>query len=144
MFETLIQYPRVLARHREGPAADERQRFLIHQAKEGAARGTLLRTARELLVIAKKINITSGKLIDKHDIEEAAVKWARQQQPSPSGQNREGSVPMRSCPAAQSTPAGLDRVLRAICPIGTVPFAAVRQSDARSLGDAKVQALSRP
>jgi integrase/recombinase XerD len=80
MFETLFQYPRVLARHREGPAADERQRFLIHQAKEGAARGTLLRTARELLVIAKKINITSGKLIDKHDIEEAAVEWARQQQ----------------------------------------------------------------
>jgi hypothetical protein len=45
------------------------------------------------------------------------------------------------CPAAQSTPAGLDRVLRAICPIGTAPFAAARQSAARGLGDAKVQAL---
>jgi len=27
MFESLFQYPTVLARHREGPAANERQRF---------------------------------------------------------------------------------------------------------------------
>ena len=27
MFESLFQYPTVLARHLEGPAADERQRF---------------------------------------------------------------------------------------------------------------------
>jgi integrase/recombinase XerD len=80
MFETLFQRPSALARHREGPATDQRQRFLIHQANEGAARGTLLRTARELLVVAKNINVTTGKAIDKRDIEVAAVKWARQQQ----------------------------------------------------------------
>lgn len=40
MFESLFQYPTVVARHREGPAADERQRFLLHRANEGAARGT--------------------------------------------------------------------------------------------------------
>jgi hypothetical protein len=44
-------------------------------------------------------------------------------------------------PATQSTPAGLDRVLRAIRPIVAVPHTATRQSDARSLGDAQVQAL---
>jgi hypothetical protein len=48
MFESLFQYPTVLARHRDGPAADERRRFLLHRAKEGAARDTLLRIARGL------------------------------------------------------------------------------------------------
>jgi RNA-directed DNA polymerase len=44
-------------------------------------------------------------------------------------------------PAAQSTPAGLDRVLRALRLIGAVPLAPAHQSDAGGLGDAKVQAL---
>jgi len=80
MFESLFKYPTVLARHVEGPAADERQRFLLHRANEGAARGTLLRIARELLVIAKNINVTTGKAIGRHDLEVAAAKWARHQQ----------------------------------------------------------------
>ena len=80
MFETLFRYPSVLNRHRNGPAADERQRYLIHQSNQGVARGTLLRNARELLVVAKNINVTTGQAIDPHDIEVAADKWARQQQ----------------------------------------------------------------
>jgi integrase/recombinase XerD len=43
MFESLFKYPKVLAHHVEGPAADERQRFLKHRAHRGAARNTLLR-----------------------------------------------------------------------------------------------------
>jgi len=39
-------------------------------------------------------------------------------------------------PAAQSTPAGLDRVLRALRLIGAVPLAQAHQSDAGGLGDA--------
>lgn len=80
MFESLFQYPTVLARHRNGPAADERRRFLLHRAKEGAARGTLLRIARELLVIAKHINVTTCKAIGRHDLEIAATQWAHHQQ----------------------------------------------------------------
>ena len=48
MFETLFKYPRVLARHREGPVADARERFLTHCAEQGLARESLLRTAREV------------------------------------------------------------------------------------------------
>ena len=80
MFESLFQYPTVVARHSEGPAADERQRFLLHRAKQGAAHGTLLQIARELLTIAKHINVTSGKAMGKNDLEVAADKWARYQQ----------------------------------------------------------------
>ena len=41
MFETLFKYPRVLARHREGPVADARERFLNHCAEQGLARAGL-------------------------------------------------------------------------------------------------------
>lgn len=80
MFESFFQYPTVVARHCEGPAADERQRFLLHRAKQGAAHGTLLQIARELLIIAKHINVTSSKAMGKNDLEVAADKWARYQQ----------------------------------------------------------------
>ncbi len=80
MFQTLFKYPRVLAHHLEGPAANERQRFLIHRAKEGATRGTLLGIARELLVIAKHIDVATEKAISIDDLEAAASRWVRHQQ----------------------------------------------------------------
>jgi integrase/recombinase XerD len=80
MFQTLFKYPRVLSHHLEGPAADERQRFLIHRAKEGVARGTLLGIARELLVIAKHIDVATEKAISIYDLEAAASRWVRHQQ----------------------------------------------------------------
>jgi integrase/recombinase XerD len=80
MFETLFKYPRVLHRHREGPAAAARERFLIHRAKEGAARNTLLRTANELLVIAKYIDVTTSTAVCTHDLEVIAGRWVCHQQ----------------------------------------------------------------
>jgi len=60
MFEDLFTYPKVLARHRAGPSADARERFLAHCAGCGAARGTLLRFANELMVVAERIDVNSG------------------------------------------------------------------------------------
>ena len=48
MFETLFQYPAVVARHRSGPFAEARERFLNFCASQGFARATLLVYAREL------------------------------------------------------------------------------------------------
>ena len=36
MFNTLFHYPRVLARHRQGPSAQARERYLTHCADQGA------------------------------------------------------------------------------------------------------------
>jgi integrase/recombinase XerD len=80
LFEMLFKYPRVLQRHREGPAADAREQFLIHRANEGAARNTLLHIADELLIVAKYIDVTTGKAVCIHDLEIAAGRWARRQQ----------------------------------------------------------------
>lgn len=79
MFERLFEYPRVLVRHREGPLAEARERFLVHCANEGMAPGTLLRIARELLVIATRIDPTAETPITQQQIEVAAHRWARHQ-----------------------------------------------------------------
>ena len=79
MFETLFKYPRVVARHRTGPSAEARERFLKHCIGQGLAGATLLRHARELLVIAERIDITVGETIGLPAIEAAADCWARQQ-----------------------------------------------------------------
>jgi integrase/recombinase XerD len=71
---------RVLNRHCVCTAADARERFLIHRAKEGAARNTLLRIANQLLVIARYIDVTSEKAVTAHDLEIAAGRWVRYQQ----------------------------------------------------------------
>ena len=79
MFETLFEYPRVLARHRDGAFADARDRFLTHCASQGMARGTLLRMARELLVIADRIDLEAKPQVSLAEIEAAADGWARYQ-----------------------------------------------------------------
>lgn len=79
MFETLFKYPGVLRRHQDGPAADARQRYLVHCATQGAAPATLASLARELLVIATRLDVTRGTLL-LQEIEAAAWRWASDQQ----------------------------------------------------------------
>lgn len=79
MFETLFKYPRVLTRHRAGPSAEARERFLSHCVSKGLARATVLRHARELLVIAERIDISMGETIDSPVIEAAADRWTHEQ-----------------------------------------------------------------
>jgi integrase/recombinase XerD len=43
MFGSLFAYPKVLARHQAGPVAEERDRYLVHRARERIARATLRR-----------------------------------------------------------------------------------------------------
>ena len=80
MFETLFQYPAIVARHRSGPSADARERFLNHCANHGLARATLQRYAQELLIVAERIDITSVGATEPSTIEAAADRWAHEQQ----------------------------------------------------------------
>ena len=91
MFNTLFHYPRVLARHRQGPSAQARERYLTHCADQGAARGTLLRTARELLVIAQRLDITTDHMISTRQVEAAAERWVHHQQRRGRIRGRRGS-----------------------------------------------------
>ena len=80
MFNTLFYYPRVLARHCQGPSAQARERYLTHCADQGAARNTLLRTARELLVIAERLDLTTDQMISIRQVEAAAEHWVQHQE----------------------------------------------------------------
>jgi hypothetical protein len=72
MFQTLFQYPRVLARHRDGPAARERELFLRHCSSTGSTRASLLHLASELLLVSHQIDISGKRLIDPQEIELAS------------------------------------------------------------------------
>ena len=65
MFEGLFTYPNILARHQQGPESSKRARYLTHLANQGAARETLLRIARELLVIAERLDLSADRRISR-------------------------------------------------------------------------------
>jgi len=79
MFETLYRYSRVLARHLEGPAAEERDRFVAHFASGGAARESVLHMASELLVVAQRLDLSGVRAITSGEIGSAADRWVRHQ-----------------------------------------------------------------
>ena len=58
-------------------SAPARERYLIHRADQGAARNTLLRTARELLVIAERLDLTTDQMISIRQVEAAAEHWVQ-------------------------------------------------------------------
>ena len=80
MFNILFHYPRALARHQHGPSAQAREQYLTHCADRGAARVTLLLTARELLVIAQRLDLTIDGMISIRQVEAAAERWVHYQQ----------------------------------------------------------------
>jgi integrase/recombinase XerD len=76
MFEAIYSYPQVLRRHRDGPWAEERERFLAHCSEQGFSRATLRQTAAELLVVAQYFDISESTFIAR-DVEAAADRWVR-------------------------------------------------------------------
>lgn len=79
MFEELFNYPAVLARHLKVPLVSERRSYLAYRARDGTARETLLRIARELLVIVGEMDLNSQAPVSVDTIASAAGRWARRQ-----------------------------------------------------------------
>ena len=79
MFEQLFKQPRALLRQRNAPLASERASFLAQRADEGAAPGTLVRLARELLIVVQELDLANNYVITPQQIETAADRWAQKQ-----------------------------------------------------------------
>lgn len=78
MFETLFRYPRVFARHLDGPAAEERDRFLAHFAASGATRDSVSNLASLLLVVAQHLDVSGTRAISTEEVSSVADRWVRQ------------------------------------------------------------------
>jgi site-specific recombinase XerD len=85
MFEQLFKRPHALARHRNGPLAEERCRYLAHCAQQQMSRRTLRRIAVYTLIVAKALRLADrpGELVTRVEIEAAADRWANRH-PRPS------------------------------------------------------------
>jgi len=83
MFDQLFKKPRVLARYRDGPLAEERRRYLVHCAEQRMARSTLREIAIYTLGIAKALRLAegSGELVTSGEIKAAADCWVRRRSP---------------------------------------------------------------
>ncbi len=83
MFDRLFQKPRVIARYRDGPLAEERRRYLVHCAEQQMARATLREIASYTLAITKALRLAErpGELIAPVEIKAAADRWARRRSP---------------------------------------------------------------
>lgn len=83
MLKNIFQDPDVLARHKDAPFIEERERYLEHKANKGYAQTTLIGFARELYWVAKEFEcyepITWG--ISSEEIKEVADKFSAKQLP---------------------------------------------------------------
>ncbi len=68
MFENLFRYSRVVARHLDGPAAEERDRFVAHFAASGATRDSVSNLASEILVIARRLDISGTRAVTPGEV----------------------------------------------------------------------------
>jgi site-specific recombinase XerD len=79
MFKTLFRYPRVSARHANGPLAEERRTFLSHLQTQGVPRSTLLRYASQILLVAGLLIRNGHAQVARADVIRCAKRWAQRQ-----------------------------------------------------------------
>jgi len=77
MFDRLFRKPFVLARHQNGPLADERRRYLAHCAEQRLSWRTLQAIALYTLVIAEALRMAErpGECITRTEIKAEADRW---------------------------------------------------------------------
>jgi site-specific recombinase XerD len=64
MFETLVNTDHALARHRDGPLAEERNRYLQHCTDQGGTRDSLRLRARSILWVAEHMSPNDFGMVD--------------------------------------------------------------------------------
>jgi integrase/recombinase XerD len=79
MFEQIFSCPRALARYRDGPLAEDRQRYLAHCAETRMSALGLRMVATYTLAIAKVLHLADrpGKIISRAEVAAAADRWVR-------------------------------------------------------------------
>ena len=80
MFATIFTHPGALRRHSEGPLSAERALYLVDQAAQGLARGTILRRASCCLRVAEELREWPEDHCFSHEeVASLAAAWAARQ-----------------------------------------------------------------
>ncbi|EQD79559.1 phage integrase, partial [mine drainage metagenome] len=79
MFDKLFERDHVIAKHRNGPLATERENFLRHLEAKKYARRVIRETAITLMVVVRRMGVVSPRTITWEEIESAAQSWAKSQ-----------------------------------------------------------------
>jgi integrase/recombinase XerD len=79
IFESLFSTQKLIARHRNGPLAEERLVYLGKRAAAGMARRTLIEAAGYLLAVGKRLRLSERKSerITVAEVQRTAAAWAR-------------------------------------------------------------------
>lgn len=88
MFEDLFSSGHTLARHRDGPFAEDRKRFLEHCRLEGFSPRCVRESANMLLWIAGELDASPGRSMVLEQINAAADRWVRLKYPCESRSGR--------------------------------------------------------
>jgi site-specific recombinase XerD len=75
MFDRLFSYPKTIARHRDAPLADARERYLAHCADKCLPQSTLCKIAWQLLVVVRTVDVRDRR-VSIEEIKRAATKPA--------------------------------------------------------------------
>ncbi|QDT45191.1 Tyrosine recombinase XerD [Gimesia alba] len=80
MFDKLYKQPHAIARHQNGPLAEERRRYLVYCAEQQMSLETLEHIARKILIIARTLRLVErpGELITRTEIVSAAHRWVKE------------------------------------------------------------------
>jgi len=88
MFEDLYHRCDHLARHRDGPYAQERADYLAFLATKGLPPRALMKKAELILWVARLVRLVPGKSVTSNQIKEAADGYARRRLYKSRGRNR--------------------------------------------------------
>lgn len=91
MFERLFRRPFDVARHRNAPYAEDRERFLEHYVRQGHSLATVRQLAPKLLLIVTESAISASRSITAEEIERISRRWRRE---------RAGPVHLRGGPCS--------------------------------------------
>lgn len=81
MFETIFRRRPTIARHEQGPMAEERRRYLAHLAEGGTSPSYLYQKAEYVYWVARMLKLTPGLRLSPAEIDAAAERWAYRDRP---------------------------------------------------------------
>jgi integrase/recombinase XerD len=77
MIESIFVFESARSRQREAPLLEERKQYLSYLQREGFGVAGIRSVASMLLHIVRLMELTSSRIVDRKEIEEASHRWLK-------------------------------------------------------------------